>query len=35
MLTLFAAESSNENFVDVHVELWHWGVLLAIIFGSC
>jgi tellurite resistance protein TerC len=33
MLSLLAAESSNENFVDVHVELWHWGVLLAIIFA--
>jgi tellurite resistance protein TerC len=28
---LIAADSSNGNFVDVHVELWHWGVLLAVI----
>ena len=31
MPSLLAAESSNGNFVDVHVELWHWAVLLAII----
>ena len=30
MSTLIAAET-NRNFVDIHVELWHWGVLLAII----
>ena len=31
MLTLLAAESSNRNFVDLDVELWHWGALLGII----
>ncbi len=28
---LIAADSSKSNFVDVHVELWHWGALLAVI----
>jgi tellurite resistance protein TerC len=32
MSALIAAETSNRNFVDLDVELWHWGVLLAIIF---
>jgi tellurite resistance protein TerC len=31
MPTLLAAESSTRNFVDLDVELWHWGALLAII----
>ena len=32
MSMLLAAESSASNFVDLDVELWHWGVLLALIF---
>jgi tellurite resistance protein TerC len=32
MSALLAAESSKTNFVELDVELWHWGVLLAIIF---
>ena len=28
---LIAADGSKSNFVDVHVEVWHWGVLLAVI----
>jgi len=28
---MLAADSSTSNFVDVQVELWHWGVLLAVI----
>jgi tellurite resistance protein TerC len=28
---LLAAESGNRNFVELDVELWHWGVLLAVI----
>jgi tellurite resistance protein TerC len=28
---LIAADGSKSNFVNVHVELWHWGALLAVI----
>jgi tellurite resistance protein TerC len=30
---LLAAESSTSKFVELDVEFWHWGVLLAIIFA--
>jgi tellurite resistance protein TerC len=33
MTMLFAAESEKTNFVELDVELWHWGVLLAVIFA--
>jgi tellurite resistance protein TerC len=31
MTSLLAAEDGNRNFVELDVELWQWGVLLAII----
>ena len=31
MRALLAAESGKTNFVDVHVEWWHWAVLLGVI----
>ena len=31
MYALLAAESARDNFADIDVHLWHWGVLLGVI----